>query len=383
MAARPRVGLVTSAIDNRPARGTALVARRLLEQLCRFEQEFDFTLIHGEKVDDPLYRRWPEVIVPRLRVPMARDMLSESFGWVKMRSRGQRFDLIHYLQPRVWPSYLLAPSRRVAITIHEAGVMLNLAPPTAADYLFRFTNRWLHQRMDALITVSEFGRREVNETCRVPLGRIHVVPNGVDPTFSPGEVSAADSARLAEAYGLPERYILSVGRMDPHKNVLRLIQAYAEVRQRGVDLPLVIVGGRHLPEYTAQVEERIEQLGLRRFVTVAPFITDADLPDVYRAATALVYPSLHEGFGLPILEAMSCGTPVACSGTTALPEVAGGAALLFEPTDVAAIASAMHDVSTDAGLRERLIAAGLERARQFSWGAAADATAAIYRKLLS
>lgn len=381
MSAKIKVGLVTSCIDNRQARGTALVARRFLEQLPKFKNEFDFTLIHQVKTDDVIYKQWPEIIMPAINWPVGKTMLNESGGWLKLRRQGIRFDIIHYLQPRVWPSYLLAPAKKIVITVHEAGVMLNLYRPSWGDRLFRLTNKWLHQRMDALIVVSEFGRREVCKYFNLPLNRIHVVPNGLEENFKFYQMTSELKDELIKKYGVKYPFILSVGRFDPHKNIIRLLQAYAAARQQGITEYLILVGGRHLPEYSDQVEQEIKKLNLSEQVIVTPYIQEQDLPKVYSAATALIYPSVHEGFGLPVLEAMVCDCPVAAANNTALPEIAGSAALLFDPFKVDDITKAIIKIINDQKLRQQLVEYGHEQIKKYSWATGAETIIKLYKQL--
>ncbi|MEK7647438.1 MAG: glycosyltransferase family 1 protein [Patescibacteria group bacterium] len=381
---RIRVGLVTSCIDNRPARGTALVARRFLERLDRGSSAFDFTLIHHEKTSDPLYTQWPEMRFPQTKWPVGRTMINESLFWIHEWMRGNRFDIVHYLQPRVWPSYLLTNSRKIVVTPHEAGIMKSLHAIGAGERAFQITNRWMHGRMDALLAVSAYGKREIASTYHIPESRIHVIPNGVDPQYRPLTDRAAAIATLQHEYALPSAYLLCVSRLDPHKNILRLLEAYATLRtQHNVQLPLVLVGGDHLPEYSQQVTKCIEQLHLTSHVIRAPFIKDEHMPLVYGCAELLVFPSLHEGFGLPILEAFACHTPVVASAIPAFHEVADDAALFVDPTStqsiIDGILSSLHDDAPRASRVQR----GAARAKDYSWDNAADTIFALYHSLLA
>jgi alpha-1,3-rhamnosyl/mannosyltransferase len=178
-------------------------------------------------------------------------------------------------------------------------------------------------------------------------------------------------------YALPERYVLYLGSNKPHKNLIRLIEAWALLAEYGTRSTLLIAGTwdpRH-PEPRLLAR----RLGLENIRWLGP-VPEPDIPALYAGATAFVFPSLYEGFGLPVLEAMACGTPVACSNTSSLPEVVGDAALLFDPTDAAGIAEAlsrlMHDADLRADLRERT----LRQAARFSWERTARATLTVYRQ---
>lgn len=377
-----RVGIVTTCIDNRRARGTAIVARRLVEGLRDFSDELDVTLIHPLCTDDPLYTFFPEIITGVIRFPFAATMLSEAWFWIKRWfSSAPAFDVVHYLQPRVWPSYLLTHARRVVITPHDAGIMLNLHPMGLGEYVFKLTNRWLHFRMDRLIAVSLYARDEIIKNFHVSGDRVTRIYNGIDPTFKKVNITDEVKTRLKDVYNISGDFILSVGRLEPHKNVLRLLDAYKILRDRGHTESFVILGGKHLHDYSARVEAHILELGLGDFVVVAPFVEADDLPVVYTAARALVYVSLHEGFGLPILEAYACETPVMISNTTSLPEIAGGGALMCDPQDVGAIADVMHNILTNEQVRAALIVRGSERAKDFTWGAMVRQVVNVYKEL--
>jgi glycosyltransferase involved in cell wall biosynthesis len=187
------------------------------------------------------------------------------------------------------------------------------------------------------------------------------------------------AAALRRRYDLPERYILFVGTLEPRKNVQTLLQAFAQIIAETPqdDLMLVIAGGKGWggEDYMSTVDT----LKLHDHVRFAGFVEDDHLPALYRSALLFVYPSLYEGFGLPVLEAMACGTPVITSNRASLPEVAGDAALLVDPTRPEALAAAMTSIMNDGKLRQALRAKGLARARTFTWDAVAQQTVAIYR----
>ncbi|HID89588.1 MAG TPA: glycosyltransferase family 1 protein, partial [Anaerolineae bacterium] len=186
-------------------------------------------------------------------------------------------------------------------------------------------------------------------------------------------------------YGLPERYILYLGSNKPHKNLVRLVEAWALVTKRGTrdtehgSRTTLVIAGAWDPRYP-ESRERAESLGLGNIRWLGP-VPESDLPALYTGATVFVFPSLYEGFGLPVLEAMACGAPVICSNVSSLPEVAGDAAVTFTPTDPGAIADALDRVLNDAGLCADLRDRGLRRARLFSWDQSARRTLALYREV--
>jgi len=178
----------------------------------------------------------------------------------------------------------------------------------------------------------------------------------------------------------PGQYFLHMGRHDPHKNVGRLIEALAKVPDTDYQLWLT---GPQDRRYTPQLKQQAQELGLRDRVSFLNYIPYAQLPDIIRGATALVFPSLWEGFGLPVLEAMGCGTPVITSNRASLPEVAGDAALFVDPTSSDQISNAMNRIAKESSLRAKLQEEGLKRASQFSWEKTGQATAEILQQFLS
>jgi glycosyltransferase involved in cell wall biosynthesis len=233
----------------------------------------------------------------------------------------------------------------VVVTVHDLAVFRY---PEAFRPWTRTYSRVLVPRVvraaARVIAVSEFTKREVVELLGIPAERVAVVPNAVDPVFTPeGHAAGGD-------------YVLAVGTLEPRKNLPRLAEAAARI---GVELR--VVGARGWG--------RVELPGSTHWLGELP---DEELAALYRGARCLAYPSLYEGFGIPVLEAMACGCPVVTSAGGACEEVAGGAAVLVDPLDVESIADGL--------LRAGNGAAGLERARRFSWQASAAATAAVYRE---
>lgn len=375
-----RIGLVTTVIDNREGRGTALVARELLSRLLTHTDEFEFTLIHHEPTDNPIYEKFPTLLIPHLPAPLDRQIIRETIFWFNLRRRSTTFDIVHYLNARIWPSYLFSTAKEIVFTAHEAGVMINLHPPGPADYAFRITNRFLNFRMGKVIACSEYGRQEIAKAFHLPLSRVAAVPLGVDPRFSPIPLDPEKERRLTEL-GFKRPYVLSVGRLDPHKNIHRLVEAFGEIHTEFPKVQLALVGGKHLPDYSQKVLDTIERYDIEQSVHLAPFIPEEDLPLVYSAAEAFVYPSVHEGFGLPILEAMACGTPVATGTLTASPETAGDAALLFNPLSVQEIAESLRTLLSNEEVSTDLITRGIAHAKKYSWDAMTQRVMDIYRKL--
>lgn len=232
------------------------------------------------------------------------------------------------------------------------------------QYYFRLFVPRILRASRIVVADSESTRRSIVQHYRLPPGKIRVIQPGYDPNvfFSNGfdPFSAASE----------EPYLLYVGNVLPHKNLLRLLDTLAILRRRRPCRLLIRGEGRRA--HVQAVRERVETLGLTDAVTFLGYTGARDLRDLYAHAACLVLPSLGEGFGLPVLEAMACGTPVVTANTSSLPEVAGDAALLVDPNDAVALAEAIYRVLTDRGLREDLRRRGFERAALFSWRRTAE-----------
>lgn len=238
--------------------------------------------------------------------------------------------------------------------------------------LFRWVMKAVGRRAHAILTVSHASREDILRFLRIPLDerdKVRVVYNGVSNAFRP---AAQVPHKDHEA-----RCLLYVGRSDPYKNLEGLVQAFARLRtMMAPPVKLRLVGPRD-PRYP-EAQRLAQRLGVAEHVEATGYLAPEALVQAYQSADALVHPSRYEGFGLQVLEAMACGTPVVCSNRGALPEVVGDAALLVDPDDIDGLAQAMHRVLTDDALARELATRGLRRAAEFTWRRAAVATLAVY-----
>jgi glycosyltransferase involved in cell wall biosynthesis len=239
-------------------------------------------------------------------------------------------------------------------------------------------------RLNSMIaTVSEFSKQDIVKKVRVPASKIEVIPNGLREPSKPDERLDVD---LDDKLGLRDGFVISVGGIHERKNVVRLIHAFSRlVDQWGYSGKLVITGSVSGAPYQIKMKRlcdaAVKETGLEERVVFTGFIPDEELDSLLRRADFLVYPSLYEGFGIPVLEAMKVGTPVITSNLTAMPEVAGGAAVLVDPYDIEQIVSQMSELLQNDKLRKELIKKGVERASHYSWERTSEQYLELYKKV--
>lgn len=311
----------------------------------------------------PLPERWMTIAWHRFYLPIPVEWFT-----------GQ-VDLFHS------PNFILPPTRRLKtlLTVHDLSFIRH---PQGAVASLR---KWLEKvvprslaRADHVLADSESTKQDLVQIFRIDPETITVVGAGVEERFAP----VTDSLTLKtvrQRYHLPpsEKLILSLGTLEPRKNFTGLIDAYNQSPVRETH-HLVIAGGKgwlyddiFVTAETSPVAERIHLIG---------FVADEDLPALYSLADIFAYPSHYEGFGIPVIEAMACGTPVVCANNSCLPEVAGQAALQITATDTTALAEALHQLATDSALRQQAISEGFHQAQKFSWPAAAERLLTVYQR---
>jgi glycosyltransferase involved in cell wall biosynthesis len=294
------------------------------------------------------------------------------------------------LGPAAWrdrPGVLFVPAHVIpaihppacVVTLHDLGYLAFPETHTARRRLeLHLTTRWSLHAARRVIAISGTTRDDLVRHYGADPARITVVHHGLSDAFRP-----ADPALIAEArarYALPANYLLYVGTIQPRKNLARLIAAFAQAQaapDAPPDLHLVIAGRRGW--LTEQIERQAAEIGIGQRVRFLGYLPDADLPGVLSGALAFTFPSLYEGFGMPVLEAMACGTPVLSANTSALPEVAGDAALLVDPHDTGAIAAGLVRLVSEPELRAKLRSRGLDHAATFTWERCARATLEVLR----
>jgi glycosyltransferase involved in cell wall biosynthesis len=383
-----------------PGAGVARYTRSLVAALARLDADNRYSLFYANRglprgtpeeqqaralmkahpnfrgVAVPLSVRQMFAVWQRLRLPIPVDLFTG------------RCDLLHS------PDFVSPPHRTGAdiITVHDLSFLVvpECAEPGLAGFLSK-TVPGAVRRADGIIAVSEQTKRDLVRLMGVAPEKVTVVHNGVDERFRAagrGEITdeQAQSARLRQELGLPERFILHVGTLEPRKNLVRLIEGYAQANSamRGDEKVALVLAGRkgwlYEPILAAGARVNSESASTGARVVFVDYVDERDLPLLYRMAEVFAYPSLYEGFGLPVAEAMSCGTPVFVSEDDALAEVVGKAALVVDARSVESIAGGISRLLGDADLRRALSDAGRARVARFTWETAAEQVLEVYGK---
>lgn len=384
---RLRIGIDGGSLSNK--RGFGRFARELVDALAALRSEHEIVVI----IDEPSLRhgitRIPTelelVSVPVSESPSCaaaaagRRRLGDMLAMGRAASKAH-LDAMYF--PSTYSYFPVLGAGPVVVTVFDT-LPLDFPelvfPRRAGRWAWTLKERVAVAQADRIVTTSEYSKRSIIRHYGGSANRIDVVPCAPSSVFQP----IADNERVAAVsarYGIANRnrFLLYVGGLSPHKNLIRLIDAFADLGKS--DLQLVLVGDfkdvfhTHVPELRAAVARR----GVEARVIFAGFVPDDELVCLYNAAVAVVQPSLVEGFGLPPVEAMACGTPVIASSAGSLPEVVADAGLMFNPRSIAEISSAIKAITTDDNLRDRLAAKALTRATMFTWSnAAASVLSAI------
>jgi glycosyltransferase involved in cell wall biosynthesis len=353
------------------AGGIGTYTKELLAGICQSPDGFDVQAITRQR-DAKLVARWcPRVLVvntptytlgEQITVPWATkgcDLLHIPHYNAPLLHRGPLLvsilDLIHITDP--------VYSRSLRSWVY-ARPMLNLVA----------------RKAEHIVTLSEYSKVQIVERLGVQAEKVTAIYCGVNGKFRCGNRKEAYAA-ASDALGIQEPYVLFVGSLKPHKNILTLLQAFALLRKLH-DIPqrLLIVGDD--AHWKSPLLKECSRLGIHDATTFIPYVSQELLPKVYAGADLLVMPSTIEGFGLPVLEAMASGTPVVCSRAASLPEVAGDAALYFDPTSAEELAEKMEELLNSRELQESLRTKGLERAKQFTWEKSTRKHVELYQRLL-
>jgi glycosyltransferase involved in cell wall biosynthesis len=378
-----RIGFDITAAMSQGA-GIGRYTRELIRSLVKHDSRYEYRLITARTAakisnDDPilgaenatlrtlwLNDRWLYRLWHRFHVPLRAEWLTG------------KIDLYHS------PDYVLPPLSNAlpaVLTVHDLSFIHY--PEAFTQSLLRFLNNAVPRsisRATHVLADSASTKEDLQRVWNIPEAKISVVYSGVSPHFHP--VTGKNILRdTLQKYNLGEKpYVLSVGTLQPRKNYEMLIRAFRLVSEK-VSHNLVIVGGKGW--MYEQIQDEIKQQNLSNRVRLLGYADDSDLPALYSGAALFVFPSLYEGFGLPLLEAMACGVPVISSDASSLPEVTGKASIMLSPDDQAGWSGEMIDILEDPDRRTKMVAAGFLQARHFSWKESARTVTEIYHKLLS
>lgn len=358
----------------RPNRtGVGYYSEHLLQHLLAGAPEDEFVVVSNRPVCTAVPLPDCARIFEKYRFPV-RNVWMQTLLPVTLRA--VRPDVAHFTNS-IAPLVKRVPT---VVTIHD--MTLDLFPhlhPLRKQVLTRPLVALAARTANAIITVSHSARRDILRLTGVPASRVHVIHEAAAPAFRPIEDDAfLESVRCR--YGLADRVILYVGTIEPRKNLPRLIEAYARLR-RSDDLPHQLVCVGPYGWGYQEVRQRIEALNLEEAVHLTGYVPFADLAQLYNLSEIFVFPSLYEGFGLPVIEAMACGVPVITARNSSFREIADGAVEAIDPLEPDAIAEALLRLCSDGERRRALGQAGLARAQAFSWSRAAQETLAVYRGL--
>ncbi|MEK7142593.1 MAG: glycosyltransferase family 1 protein [Patescibacteria group bacterium] len=340
--------------------GFGFYVKNLVESLAKVEPRHQYVLIAPMAEKDfsaPKRFWWDQIAFPR-------------------RARKTKVDILH--QPCF--SAPLLYQGKVVVTCHD---LISVFFPENLPFFARFFYaRWMpfsYRKADLIIADSLHTKKDIISLLKIPASKIRVIHLAVAKDFKPIR-SRKTLKQIYKKYHTSEKYLLHVGTIEPRKNLLFLVRAFALAVREGLAENLVITGKRGW--YCEDLFRLVEELNLKSRVIFTGYVDEKDLPALYSGATAFVFPSLYEGFGLPPLEAMACGTPVVSSSTSSLPEVVGRAGILLAPKDERLWAKNLCKMSQDQGLRRTLSALGIRQAKKFTWETTARQTIEVYEEVL-
>ena len=356
--------------------GTETYARSLITALGRLDEDHEFTVyVNRESADLDIT---PGANFTRVVCPVIAMQRAYRYGWeqgvLPLQLRKANPDLVHSLG-YVGP---IASNKPQVVSVHDVNYLGHSGRRTPVGRrAFQFFVEKTVKRAGHVITISKFSKGEIMTHLGVPDDKVSVIYCAAREATPTDSVAAADESEVVK--NAPQPFMVAFSSLSAHKNIARLIEAFAKISS-SVPHSLVLIG--HMPEKSAEIRSALQKAGDNR-IHFTGFIPDEQVDALMKRASLFVFPSLYEGFGLPILDAQQAGIPIACSNVAALPEVAGDGAILFDPLSVDDMSQKLMRALLDADLREKLVRNGHENAATFSWDKAARETTQIYRKVVA
>jgi glycosyltransferase involved in cell wall biosynthesis len=381
----------TNCMDGRLSKGTATVCKNHLENMLDYSDAFDITLIHKNYDENILYKKYKNIVIkkywPYRFGGVINEFLFFIMFWIKIFLKlEKRFDIYFVCYSRILPTFFMAPAKHKMYFPMDGG-------PDSAGYVlekvktpFPFYVRLFKKNIDRFLVLSKFGQDGVAHILNIKNSKnnqniidkkIPIIGCGLEQDFLDGKIYddiLENRKYLKDKYSYPENYILCVSRFDPHKNILGIVEAYYKYKNNSIKnnisrdyLPLVFVGGRHMPDYSKRVEQKIIDLNLQKDIIISPYIQTSDLYRVYKNAELFLFLSFYEGFGIPVLEAAAAGTPMIVSNMHALNEVAGDGAYKVNPYVTDQISQAMIKVLSDKDTQNDLIEKAKINLEKYDW----------------
>lgn len=372
-----RIGIEAQRIFRPKKHGMDVVAIELIKNLQQLDHKNEYVIFSRKGVDD-------NTIVETSNFALDKFSALTYVDWEQFQLPGKlksrKIDLLH-CTANTAPLKCSIP---LLLTLHDIIYLENVDfKGTAYQNLGNLYRRWLVPKIvnkaSLILTVSEFEKQNILERLPSTEGKVQVLYNGVSPQFN-NSYSQKQVEELRIEFNLPAQFVMFLGNTAPKKNTLNVIKAYVDLCLKHENkIPLVLLD--YKKELVIRILEELKQPGLIDMFIFPGYVPHHKIPLVYNAATLFLYPSLRESFGLPILEAMACGTPVITSSTSSMPEIAGDAALLVDPYKPAELTAAMHKALTNNNLLADLKERGLKRASCFTWKASAEKLLQIYESL--
>lgn len=367
------VGILSWSID-RPRTGVDNYLYSLLKEINKMGYSKNTALIHYKKNDENIYNDFNEILIPK--IPFLRNTIG-----MPLAVKNAEIDILHV--PVHWTNqtttFFVNRNVKKILTIHDLTPIL--FPETFPSYIARswtFLLKMIKNRADFIIADSYSTLKDCVEHLNIPPNKIGVTQLAADSKYR--LLNENVTYDLKRDYNIDFPFILYVGRIEARKNIITILKALYKIKKLGLNYKLVNVGPMGWKH--EMVLQEVHKLNLQEDVIFPGYVPEDDLIKFYNAADLFVYPSLYEGFGLPPLEAMACGTPVITSNTSSLPEVVGDAGIMVDPMDINSLTEFMYNVLTDKNLQNKMIKKGLKRSKMFTWEKTAQKTWQIYENIL-